>query len=108
MTRPVVENVQRRRTITNWDAQQLSRFCEIAYQMAKRQFGARLNVMPEFHDFQKEVILKALMEETEIIAENLIVLALDYGHLDAKKLKQKPVGVEKHVKRGLILTEEVD
>jgi hypothetical protein len=48
------------------------------------------------------------MEETEIIAENLIVLALDYGHLDAKKLKQKPVGVEKHVKRGLILTEEVD
>lgn len=107
MTRPI-ENVQRKRSISNWDAQQLSRFCEVGYQMAKRQFEARLNVLPEFHDFQKEVIVKALMEEVEIIAENLIILALDYGQLDAKKLKQKPIAGEKKVTRGLILTEEVD
>lgn len=76
--------------------------------MARRQFSARLNVMPEFHDMQREVILKGLMEELEILAENLIVLALDYGNLNATNLKRKAEVSAKKKDRCLILTEEVD
>ena len=93
--------------ISNWNADQLSRFCEVGYQMARRQYSARLNVIIKEEDGRRERILEALMEETTIFAENLIVLALDYGHLNPQALRQKPTGKDvKKGKRTLILEEE--
>lgn len=105
----MTKGVPQDKRLSTWDAGQLSRFCEVAYTMARRQFGARLNVLPNIDDPTREVVLTALMEETEIIAENLIILALDYGHLNAKNLRQKPQdGEAKKPRRSVILTEEVD
>lgn len=76
--------------------------------MARRQFGVRLR--DHIHDEkEREKVLVALMEETKIIAENLIVVALEYGHLNAPNLRVSGL-VEETPKRKhtIILTEEVD
>lgn len=94
--------------LSAWDADQLSRFCEVAYQMAKRQYGARLNVIVKEEDGRREKILNGLMQETEIIAENLIILALDYGHLKAANLKHKQNVEKKKAVGRTIITERED
>ena len=95
-------------TISTWNADQLSRFCEVGYQMARRQFSARLNVIIKEEDGRREKILEALMEETTIFAENLIVLALDYGHLNPQKLRQRGEKPVKNMgRRTLILEDEL-
>lgn len=96
----------RGKKISEWDAQQLARFCEVGYQIAGRQFSACLNGIGSLSDRQREVVHKALMTEVEILAENLIVLALDSSHLDGAKLKQ--TSEQKTPRRNLILAEEDD
>jgi len=75
--------------------------------MARRQFSARLNVIIKEEDGRRERLLEALMEETTIFAENLIVLALDYGHLSPQKLRQRGEKEVKKKRRTLILEDEL-
>jgi hypothetical protein len=108
------QEVREKLGITFWDGEKLARFCGIAFVMARKQFDARLNTFVDKDNeltivgTQKEVILDALMEEIEIVAENLIILALDHGHLKAKTLRHTGKVDTKVKKRTLIITEEVD
>jgi hypothetical protein len=102
---PESQYVNKTLGLSKWNADQLSRFCEVGYQMARRQFGARLNVIVD-DPRRREEILEALMEETTIFAENLIVLALDYGHLNPQKLRQRGEKEVKKKGRTLILEDE--
>lgn len=89
-------------------AKQLAKFVEYGYMKAEKQFGAILRVMlADLEEDRIKAILKALLKETEIVAEQLIVLGLEYGNLTPAQLKQRTE--EKHKgKRVLILQEEED
>jgi hypothetical protein len=91
-----------------WTSSHLARFMEIGFRDARFRFRSLFSrELPTLDDVKREELVQKLMVELGEVAENLVVVGLESGHLSVTNLKKNAKVVYK-AKRSLILKEEVE